>query len=532
MQKHLALLQAVDNDSKLVDSELDVYRFKVLKGTLLKKYVDSPERAEHLHDAALQDFLVRNASMSARRDYAVNPYVGLLNNVKGRLTSLLLSGEFQTNIITLGACAERGGCGPGSSRGVRFSDFVGKLFCSDITTTSLGLYQHFVGTVSDRWLEAENSRALLHTVTTVCGSNITTVPKDATKNRVIATEPSLNMFYQLGAKELLENVLRKSFKLCVSRQPQLNKILACSGSIDGSNATIDLQNASDSWHVDLIKYLLPEEVYSVLDLIRSKTATVDGIDVQLSMFSTMGNGFTFPLMTLLFTVILDEFLRERNDSYTPYRDGVFGDDIILPSRYSSEFIDLLEKLGFIVNTDKSFTTGHFRESCGGDFYHGYDTRGVYIKRFTTDEDYYSTFNRILAWGVRNGVTVTNTLLYLKGLVNFRPVPMDEADYAGFKIPSAVLKSPKFDGNGATIYKASVPIPRTRRVRDDYENTSGALIGFLGGFVRDNVITTRKDSEEEVTYKVIKCKTPSWDFIPDARVSHGAVMFQFMVLLST
>jgi len=268
----------------------------------------------------------------------------------------------------------------------------------------------------------------------------------------------------------------------------------------------------------------------VLNLIRSKHATVERHgDVKLSMFSTMGNGFTFPLMTLLFTVILDEFLRERGDRYTPYRDGVFGDDIILPNTWSTEFVHLLEEIGFSVNLDKSFTTGFFRESCGGDYYHGFDTRGIYLKGVNADEDIYSTFNRLLFWGVRNGLSVTNALLYLKGLVDFRPVPIDEADYAGFKIPSQFLKSPKFDHNGATIYRCAVPIRRVRRVSDNHENPHGALLGALGGFVRDNLISLRVT--EGVSYKVIKCKTPSWDFIPDARVTHEGLVRQYASLLS-
>jgi hypothetical protein len=305
-------------------------------------------------------------------------------------------------------------------------------------------------------------------------------------------------------------MLRRCFKLDVSRQPDLNKILACSSSITGGSATIDLKDASDSWHVDLVKYLLPPEVFGVLDAIRSRYAVVAGEEHELFMFSTMGNGFTFPLMTLLFTVLLDEFLHDYNEAYTPYRDGVFGDDIILPSRYASDFIILLEKLGFIVNTDKSFTTGFFRESCGGDFYHGNDVRGVYIKRFTTDEDYYSAFNRLLCWSVQHNIPVVRALLYLKSLAKrFRPVPFDEADTAGFKMPSMYLRTPKLDENGSICYTYSKPIKRSRLVSDRSFNHQGTFIGFLGGYVRANLISLRcqDDIEEEISYKVDKNHTP-------------------------
>ncbi len=526
------LLKAVSDDALSADSELDKFRFDVLKNTLFKKFVSTKADQDKLHSAALDDFVERNQAMAASRDLTqLDPVVRVvLDRARDTLYRMFMSGEYGCSILTLNSIIQRGHCGPGSSRGVKHTDFVSKMFSSDLTTTDVRLHSHYLGAISQRWREAEFVRSQRYSVVPVVGSKLTSVPKDVTKNRVICTEPSLNMFYQLGAKDILERMLRRYYRLDVSKQPGINKILACAGSINGSNATIDLKNASDSWHEDLVRYLLPEEVSSVLDLIRSKYATVERHgDVKLAMFSTMGNGFTFPLMTLLFTVLLDEFLRERGDQYTPFRDGIFGDDIILPSHYSTEFIHLLEEIGFSVNLDKSFTTGFFRESCGGDYYHGYDTRGIYLKGVNNVEDIYSTFNRLLFWGVRNGLSVTNALLYLKGLVDFRPVPIDEADYAGFKIPSQFLKSPKLDENGATIYRCSVPIRRVRRVRDNHDNPHGALLGALGGYVRDNLINLRVT--EGVEFKVIKCKTPSWDFIPDARVTHEGLTSQYASLLS-
>lgn len=533
MPKHEAILEAVNKDASLCDSELDVYRFDVLKRTLFKKYIGDSSLSKKLEDEALDDFIQRNQLMAASRDYSVNTYSELLTRVKRRLEDLFFSGPDQTCLLSLNEMALQGLPGPGASRGVRDTDFIGKMFLSDLTTTDLRLYQHYVGSLSPRWSEAEKIRSESWTVKELIGSNITTVPKDVTKNRTIATEPSLNMFYQKGGQKILEAMLRRFYKLDVSKQPDLNKILACAGSIDGSNATIDLKNASDSWHEDLVRYLLPQQVFDTLNIVRSKWATVRGENIRLSMFSTMGNGFTFPLMTLLFVAILDEFLRERGDAYTPYRDGVFGDDIILPSRYSSAFIHLLEEIGFIVNTDKSFTTGFFRESCGGDFFHGNCVRGVYIRSLQTNEDIYSAFNRLLYWGVRNGVSVTNTLLCLKGLADFRPVPLDEGETAGFKIPSLFLKSPKYDENGATIYRCSVAIKRVRRVSENTLNAQGALTGFLGGYVSGHLINLRRNSfDARDQYKVIKCKTPSWDFVPDARASLGGLIFAWRALLST
>jgi len=59
---------------------------------------------------------------------------------------------------------------------------------------------------------------------------------------------------------------------------------------------------------------------------------------------------------------------------------VYGDDLIVPVDYVRSVIDVLELLGFKVNTGKSFWNGKFRESCGGDYYDGEDVTPVRVRR--------------------------------------------------------------------------------------------------------------------------------------------------------
>jgi hypothetical protein len=59
---------------------------------------------------------------------------------------------------------------------------------------------------------------------------------------------------------------------------------------------------------------------------------------------------------------------------------IYGDDIIVPVVYVRSVIESLETLGFVVNSNKSFWTGKFRESCGKEYYDGHDVSVVKCRR--------------------------------------------------------------------------------------------------------------------------------------------------------
>jgi hypothetical protein len=79
------------------------------------------------------------------------------------------------------------------------------------------------------------------------------------------------------------------------------------------------------------------------------------------------------------TVIFIGIERDLNRSLT-MRDvksmhgkvRVYGDDIIVPTHNALTVIEVLEAFGFKVNTNKSFWTGKFRESCGAEYYDGHN----------------------------------------------------------------------------------------------------------------------------------------------------------------
>lgn len=224
--------------------------------------------------------------------------------------------------------------------------------------------------------------SLIAPVDFVRGNRFTTIAKDLSKRRGICVEPDLNVSFQLPVGRLLKSkLLRVGIDLRgdPTKGPttgqMLHRSLAERGSRDGDLATIDLSNASDTIARRLVELLLPPAWFELLDALRSKTTEISGKRVFLEKFSSMGNGFTFELETLLFCAFAHAAGGKIGvDSF------VYGDDIIVPSDVAQRLIKILVFFGFTPNAKKTFLTGPFRESCGGDFFNGKAVRPHYIKK--------------------------------------------------------------------------------------------------------------------------------------------------------
>ncbi|DAD52836.1 RNA-directed RNA polymerase [ssRNA phage SRR7687334_1] len=219
-------------------------------------------------------------------------------------------------------------------------------------------------------------KTLRRTPRVVRGNEFFTVPKDGTKNRGCAKEASLAVSLQLAlAQELRKGLLKWHVDLKVGKEVHMR--LAREGSRDGHLATFDLSNASDTLARNLVRLLLPEEWYELLDSLRAKFTRVEGRWVRLEKFSSMGNGFTFELETLIFCALAREACAVSG--VDPEDVRVFGDDIIIPVGASKALAALLSFCGFTVNEGKTFRDGRFRESCGGDYFDGDDVRAIYLE---------------------------------------------------------------------------------------------------------------------------------------------------------
>jgi hypothetical protein len=175
-------------------------------------------------------------------------------------------------------------------------------------------------------------------------NKITCVPKNAKTDRTIAIEPTLNGFLQTGVDRFYKKRLRR-IGVDLSSQA-LNKALARIGSLYGCYSTIDLSSASDSMSVQLIKELLPADWFSFLDAIRSPSYSLDNkTPVRYEKFCIMGNGFCFPLETLIFRAAV-EYVMSVCSIHPNRTCAVYGDDIIVPYECALLLIEVLRDLGF------------------------------------------------------------------------------------------------------------------------------------------------------------------------------------------
>jgi hypothetical protein len=188
--------------------------------------------------------------------------------------------------------------------------------------------------------------------------------------RTIACEADGNMCLQLAFDSYAKSRLRRK-GLNLSDQTR-NQELARDGSIDGKLATVDMSMASDTLAYNVIPLLFNYEWFSYLRAIRSQGYSLYvGQKEKYHKFSSMGNGSTFPIETLVFAAACSA-VGSRS-----YR--VYGDDIIIERELVGDLFALLAFLGFVPNESKTHTTGPFRESCGRSWFKGFDVTPRYIR---------------------------------------------------------------------------------------------------------------------------------------------------------
>lgn len=202
-------------------------------------------------------------------------------------------------------------------------------------------------------------------------NKISFVPKTAKIMRTIAVEPLLNSLVQKGIDKVLRG---KLLRVGIDLSDQgLNQELARQGSErddEESFVTIDLSAASDSVSMGIVDYLVPEDWRALLGRVRSPSYEIDGVVDRYHKYCSMGNGFCFPLETLIFASACF-----ASGCGVPRQDfAVYGDDIIVRKKHATRLLALLAHWGFKVNHGKTFLSGPFRESCGADWFGGKDVR--------------------------------------------------------------------------------------------------------------------------------------------------------------
>lgn len=206
----------------------------------------------------------------------------------------------------------------------------------------------------------------------ILGGRYGTVPKDSESDRSIIVEPRANMLLQKGAGNFIRERLRL-FGIDLNDQ-STNQELARHAFAFGLS-TVDLSSASDSIACELVYELLPYDWWAYLDSIRSKYVSKDGSFFRLEKFSSMGNGFTFELESLIFFALAKCVQRPESKDVV----FVYGDDIIVPCESFPDLLALFTICGFSVNTEKTYVSGNYFESCGKHFFMGQDVTPIYQK---------------------------------------------------------------------------------------------------------------------------------------------------------
>jgi len=355
------------------------------------------------------------------------------------------------------ACEAERWVAPFSGTETQFAWFVENVFSTDLRQAEYYLSQ----CTKDGTIPLYNAPEAL---------NFTLVPKSFKAFRSIIPNTTLGSYMTHGLGRMIERRLRRKGYDIKTLQHE-HRDLAMLGSIHGTLCTMDLSSASDRLSVDLVRALLPEEWFSAL-----MQARVPGIKYKEdllpnpSTFCTMGVGFTFPLQTLCFLSLIHAVSRYRyHEGFDIYRGviSVYGDDMIFDSIMYKSVMLFLHQCGLVVNVDKTFATGGFRESCGGDYYCGLDVRPYQPKYGASEVQRKETFEAIL-YKTINGLLcrwscyeLPGTLAYLSQrlrevVLSPKIVPHDFPDDAGIQsvdprsmpIPwHGCVKWPKSIGHG-------------------------------------------------------------------------------------
>lgn len=254
------------------------------------------------------------------------------------------------------------------------------------------------------------------------------VPKTSTKPRLISAEPSWLSFGQQAVRaELEERVNRHAF-MSVKTQDR-NAALTFRPDI----ATIDQSRASDRIPASLVAEVFPLSWGYLMSNVRSKSVDcLCGETHPLSKYAGMGSAVTFPMETLVFASVVVAALRrelqvERLSEDIMSKLGIFGDDVIIPREYTKPVELALTSFGFIVNREKSFSSGGFRESCGVYSFRGVDVtplrRSQWLPDSGSDVD---KIEAVVSFLNRMELRFDNTgdLRPLTGIVNMPAVSYD------------------------------------------------------------------------------------------------------------
>lgn len=224
---------------------------------------------------------------------------------------------------------------------------------------------------------------------------ISFVPKDSRGPRTIGVEDFFLLKAQMGFHDFIKPILETlSHGRIQFTDQSLMQAKAEEASKDKRFSTLDLEEASDRHGFKVARFLYTSFpcVRFALSRFRNKTAALhigsSGMggrrEFGLNAVAGMGSGLTFPLMAWTIYSAVCHYVEEIYHDDISSDVYVYGDDVIVPSKYYDDARKALEKVGLKVNASKSFMKGWFRESCGGDYFRGNTVTPVRLKLTFSD----------------------------------------------------------------------------------------------------------------------------------------------------
>jgi len=226
-------------------------------------------------------------------------------------------------------------------------------------------------------------------------------------------------------------------------------------------------------------------------------ASVPGYGViRISKFASMGSALCFPIEAMVFLTIVFLGIQKAlnrplvSSDLNKFRRSVrvYGDDIIVPSTYAPSVVERLEAFGLKVNLAKSFWTGKFRESCGGEYFDGVPVKPVRLTNLPPNHrqqarefaSFVSQRNQLYEHGCWETVKYIDNLI--EGLAPFPVVGRDS------QALGRISFLPQFDV-GKQCSRLHKPLVRAlvivSRLPKSFLNDYGALMKFFSQEVEVN-----------------------------------------------
>jgi hypothetical protein len=229
---------------------------------------------------------------------------------------------------------------------------------------------------------ADEMDSLENSVSGIPQARICIVPKDSRGPRIISCEPLEHMYIQQGLMKKMYNHLETrplTRGMLNFTDQSINRELARSASLTNALATIDMKDASDRVSLAIVKDVFPDNWFECLMACRTPTTLLpDGRVVELRKFAPMGSSVCFPVEALVFWA--SAMATQHRLGVLKPEAYVYGDDIIVESKMAEDIMRDFVSIDLIVNRNKSYLSGPFRESCGGDYYLGSDVTPIKMKK--------------------------------------------------------------------------------------------------------------------------------------------------------